>query len=182
MKTLVMMADGFEEIEAITVVDLLRRAGVDVLTVSINDFNAIIGAHGVEVVADTTLDQVMEEGLEIEAILIPGGLEGSQHLAGDERVRGLLKKSQDQGSLAGAICAGPTVLEAAGLLEGKKATCYPGFEGKLSSDQGQGNVVVDGTIITSRGPATAMEFALELVEYLKGGEARGQLEVDLLIR
>ena len=178
-RVLVPLAEGFEEIEAITVVDLLRRAGIEVHTASLAE-RAVTGSHGITVTADLPLDQV--RATDYDMIALPGGMPGADHLKHDPRVISLLRQFAQSGRYTAAICAAPGVLAHAGLLEGRAATSYPGF---LRADSAPGirlreeAVVVDGKVATSRGPGTAMEFALTLIELLEGMEARRKVQERL---
>ena len=168
-----LLADGFEEVEAITPADFLRRAGVDVRLVGIGG-GVITGGHGIAVTADTTIDEMSETP---EAVIIPGGMPGAENVAASKKALELIRNTFDAGRLVAAICAAPAVvLQKAGVLAGRKATCYPGFESRFqgcvfSADR----VVVDGNLITSRGPGTAAEFAVKLVEALAGAEAASDI-------
>lgn len=177
---LVPLANGFEEIEAVTVIDLLRRAGIDV-TVAALEPGIVHGAHGIDIEADTSLDDALTR--DYDMAVLPGGLPGSDNLQQDERVRDLMKKMANSGRFTAAICAAPKVLAASGVLEGRVATSYPGvLENfkvpgmRLSTDP----VVQDGKVITSRGPGTAMDFALRLIEQLAGEKKRDQIEASLM--
>lgn len=182
MKTLVLLADGAEEIEAITIIDVLRRADIDVYGVSIGDLKRYKGAHGIWSSADMLMEDIdLDDLSDIEAIIIPGGTEGTENLAADKRVISLIQKANEEDKIIGAICAGPNVLEVAAILEGVKFTSYPGLESSISGDFQNDNVVKDGNIVTSRGPATAMLFALELVGLLKGNEKKEEVGQGLLI-
>ena len=178
-RVLVPLAEGFEEIEAITVVDLLRRAGIEVHTASLAE-RAVTGSHGITVTADLPLDQV--RATDYDMIALPGGMPGADHLKHDPRVISLLRQFAQSGRYTAAICAAPGVLAHAGLLEGRAATSYPGF---LRADSAPGirlrdeAVVVDGKVATSRGPGTAMEFGLTLIELLAGPEARRKVQERL---
>lgn len=178
-RVLVPLADGFEEMEAVTVVDLLRRAGIEVHTASLAG-PEVTGSHGIAVRADLGLDAV--RAAEYDMIVLPGGLPGADHLKRDERIIGLLRRFADDGRYTAAICAAPGVLAHAGLLEGRSATSFPGF---LHADSAPGlrlldeAVVVDGRLITSRGPGTAIHFGLALIELLEGEEARRQVQERL---
>lgn len=173
-KVFVFLADGFEEIEGLTVVDLLRRADIDTVTVSVGDSKSIIGSHHIEVKADIMFHEVLEA--EGAMFVLPGGLPGTLHLKEHEGLAKLLKKAYANGKYIAAICAAPTVLEACGLLEGKKATSYPTMEKELkSADYQTDKVVVDQNIITSRGMGTAIEFAGKMVEILRGTQAKEEL-------
>jgi 4-methyl-5(b-hydroxyethyl)-thiazole monophosphate biosynthesis len=180
-RVLVPLAEGFEEIEAITVVDLLRRAGIEVHTASLAA-RAVTGSHGITVTADLPLDQV--RATDYDMIALPGGMPGADHLKQDPRVISLLQQFAQSGRYTAAICAAPGVLAHAGLLEGRAATSYPGF---LRADSAPGirlreeAVVVDGKVATSRGPGTAMEFGLKLIELLAGPEARRRVQERLEI-
>jgi len=175
-RVLVPLAEGFEEIEAITVVDLLRRAGIEVHTASL-DGPEVTGSHGIAVRADLGLDAA--EPVEYDMIVLPGGLPGADHLKRDARVIGLLRRFAEGGRYVAAICAAPGVLAHAGLLEGRSATSFPGF---LHAGSAPGirlldeSVVVDGRLITSRGPGTAMDFGLALIGLLEGEEVRRQVQ------
>ncbi len=178
-RVLVLFADGFEEIEAVTQVDLLRRAGAEVVVATINRTPEVLGAHDVKIAADCTMDELQGE---FDAVVVPGGSVGVNNLRADERVLSLLRKMAQEGKTVAAICAGPRALSDAGLLIGKKATCYPGLEDTLDGARWiQEPVVRDGNLITSMGPATSMLFGLALVEALFGAESRAELETDLLM-
>lgn len=178
-EVIVPLASGFEEIEAITVVDLLRRAGIQVTTVSVTNDLAVIGANGVEVRADKTLSAVV--GRMYDAMVLPGGIEGTAHLGRSETLCEMIKTHYEKGFWVTAICAAPTVLAKCGLLEGKKATCYPGFEKKMTGATMMTETVVeDGKIITSRGPGTAMAFSLKLIERLVSAEKAEEIKSGVL--
>ena len=179
-KVLVPLAEGFEEIEAITVIDLLRRADLDVVTASLGAKD-VKAAHGVTVHADTTLDEALKD--DYDMVVLPGGMPGAQHLDDDKRVHAVLHKMVESGKFAGAICAAPKVLANAGLLKGKRATSYPGFVDKMGLPDVTytgAPVQCDGKIITGRGPGTAMDFALALVEALEGKDKRQSVEKALV--
>ncbi len=179
VNVLVPLAEGFEEVEAMTIVDLLRRAEIDVTTANVTGGEWVKGAHGVPLKADCSISDVRSE--RYEAIVLPGGMPGASHLAESEEVATLLKDHFERGKNVAAICAAPMVLAKHGLLQGKKATCYPGFEEKLSGAEPQtGNVVQDGTITTSRGPATAIPFALSLIATLMSPEKAREVQEGLL--
>lgn len=179
-RVLVPLAPGFEDLEAVTIVDLLRRAGVEVVTVGLAP-GLVQGARGMRMQPDADIDAVMER--DFDMIALPGGMPGAENLKNDARVQALLKKSASAGKYTAAICAAPIALAAAGVLDGKKATSYPGFLDKLNlegvtylSDA----VVKDGRVVTSRGPGTAMDFALELIALLEGDAKREQVEAGLM--
>lgn len=173
------LATGFEEIEAMTIVDLLRRADIEARTVSITGHKRVVGAHGVAVEADILYEETNYE--ECQMIVLPGGLPGAEHLGNHEGLASHIRCFAENGKYLAAICAAPMVLGAQGVLEGKKATIYPGMEHLLKGAIPQTDAVVeDGAILTSRGPATAMPFALKLVEVLKGKDRSAQIAQDLL--
>lgn len=178
-RVLVPLAEGFEEIEAVTVIDLLRRAGIEVVTAGL-DSGPVAGAHGIVVAPDTTLDAVLDHAFDM--IALPGGMPGAANLAADTRLSAFLRRLADDGQFTAAICAAPGVLAKAGLLAGKRATSFPGFLSPASAPGtilSEDPVVVDGKVITSRGPGTAIDFALALVESLEGTETRSAVEARL---
>lgn len=167
VSVLLLLAEGFEEIEASTVLDLLRRAGVEVVTANVSGGDLVRGAHGLAVKADRNLAEVRDRVF--SAVVLPGGMPGSTNLAESADVEHVLKAHAAQGTYVAAICAAPIVLAKYGLLKGRKATCYPGCEAQLTGARIQDEAVVeDGQVITSRGPATAMDFGLTLIEKLVG--------------
>jgi len=175
---LVPLAEGCEEIEAVTIIDLLRRAGVEV-TVAGLESGPITASRGVFLLADTTLEEL--DDTPFDMIVLPGGGPGSDALDRDERIRTLLRAQYDAGRYVAAICAAPKVLAHIGLLDGRKATAFPGtLEGEPGAIQLQDDpVVIDGKIVTSRGPGTAMVFALTLIELLLGESARQTVDAGL---
>jgi 4-methyl-5(b-hydroxyethyl)-thiazole monophosphate biosynthesis len=177
---LVPLAEGCEELEAVTIIDLLRRAGVDVTTASLQD-GPIRASRGVVLVADMTLDQALQQ--DYDMVVLPGGLPGADHLDQDARIQQLLKTMANSGRFTAAICAAPKVLASAGLLQGKRATGYPGVLSALdlsSTTVEDVAVLQDGKVITSRGPGTAMDFALSLIENLVGTDKRNEVEAALV--
>ncbi|MCL2013128.1 MAG: DJ-1/PfpI family protein [Cystobacterineae bacterium] len=177
-RVLVPLAKGFEEIEAVAVVDILRRAGATVVLAGLEE-GLVPGAHGILLQADTTLDKVREENFDM--LVLPGGNEGTRRLAEDARVAAKAQHMARANLLVAAICAAPKVLAQAGLLEGKKATSFPtALDAFPHVVQEQKAVVRDGQCITSRGPATAIAFALGLVEALLGSEKRKEISQQLL--
>lgn len=177
---LVPLAEGCEELEAVIIIDLLRRAGIEVVSASLHDA-PITASRGVRLIADTTLEAVMDH--DFDMIVLPGGMPGSDHLNADPRIHQLLKSMAQKGKYTAAICAAPKVLASAGLLEGKRATSYPGvLDGKeyAGFDYINSPVVRDGTVMTSMGPGTAMDFALELIETLAGKETKELVEKGLV--
>lgn len=166
----IFMADGCEEIEGLTVVDIVRRAKMEITMISINGKKEVTGTHNMVFFADALASEVDFE--EFDAIVLPGGGPGTRNLGADDTVNQIIKKFAAEGKLVCAICAAPSVLGAAGILQGKKATCYPGFEDKLTGASVSADaVVVDGNVITGRGMGAAIPFALEIVRYLAGDEA-----------
>lgn len=177
---MVFLANGFEEVEALTVVDYLRRMDIEVDTVSITQDKLVKGSHDISVLADRTIDEVNNVD-SYDGVVIPGGLPGATNLRDNPRVIEIVKKADNNKKLAAAICAGPIVLERAGVIEGKKVTSYPGFEDQLTSGiYQQKKVVRDQNIITARGPALAVNFAIEIVKYLLGQEKADELKKGIL--
>ena len=161
-KVCLLLAKGFEEIEALTVCDVIRRANIVCDLVSIGE-KQVESSHGVVVQAD----KIFDEDMEYDLVVIPGGIPGATNLRDDERVVKLMKRQNKEGKLIGAICAGPIVLGKAGITEGRNMTSYPGYEDELPNcEYSEEAVVVDGNIITSRGPATSMAFSYKLLEKL----------------
>lgn len=174
---LVPLAQGCEELEAVTIIDLLRRAEVKVVTAGL-EAGPVTASRGVVLLPDVTLDAVLEQ--DFDMIVLPGGLAGAQRLEQDPRIIRLLQQMADKGKYTAAICAAPKVLATAGLLQGRAATAYPGILDKLSDLKlSSAAVVEDGTVITSRGPGTAMDFALTLITLLCGREKRNTVEAAL---
>lgn len=170
----VFMADGCEEIEALTVVDLARRAGIEVAMISITGEKLVKGAHGIDFQTDIPAEY-MDFDL-LDGIVLPGGLPGTYNLAANEYVQKTIAEFAAAGKLVAAICAAPSVLGEAGLLEGKKAISYPSFEDKLiGAEICAAPAVVDGNIITGRGMGAAIEFALAIIEYLLDKEAADKM-------
>lgn len=165
----VLLGPGFEEAEAVVPVDLLRRGGVEVALVSLEG-DIVPSSHGIPVKADMTLSQV--EADTVELVFLPGGLGGVKALGADPRAAQLVRHVLDRGGYAAAICAGPTLLASWGLLEGKRAVCYPGMEDQMAGALTQSSVpfVVDGHIITGEAAGAAFPFGLKLLELLRGTE------------
>ena len=177
-KVLVPLADGCEELEAVTIIDLLRRAGIEVVTAGLKP-GIVKASRGVRLVPDTTLDVALQDSYDM--VVLPGGMPGATHLKEDARIIELLKKMAAADKYTAAICAAPMVLAEAGLLQGKHATSYPGFLDALPGVTSSAAAVVqDGKVLTSRGPGTAMDFALALVEALAGSDKRQQVEAALV--
>jgi 4-methyl-5(b-hydroxyethyl)-thiazole monophosphate biosynthesis len=166
---IVLLAKGFEEIEAFTVVDILRRGGINCVTCAIDESYEVLGSHNICVKADELIDKVKVD--EYHALIIPGGMPGAANLRDCEKVIGLIRKFNEENKFLAAICAGPIVLAKAGVIDGKKVTSYPGFQGDLGEVKYSENIVVqEGNIITSRGPATAMYFAFKILKNLADKE------------
>lgn len=163
------LANGFEEIEALTPVDLLRRVGVEVLTVGVNG-KSVEGSHGIKVEADMTLDEALEKKDDgFEMIILPGGMPGTKNLDASDGVSAFIDAAVKNDAYICAICAAPMILGKRGLLDGKDATCYPGFEEYLKgANHYDASVVVDGNYVTSDGMGSALDFGLQLVALLKG--------------
>jgi 4-methyl-5(b-hydroxyethyl)-thiazole monophosphate biosynthesis len=180
-KAIVFLADGFEEVEAITPIDYLRRVGVELTTVSIGGSKTVTGSHKIPVIADKTLAEI--DGF-YDALLVPGGGDGSANLAASAEVGRLLIEQAASGRVVAAICAAPAVVLAPlGLLADKRFTCFPGMEeglivGKWSKDR----VVVDGNLITSRGAGTAAEWALAIIARLESPEEAEKLAKRVVLR
>jgi len=178
---LIPLADGCEELEAVTLIDLLRRADITVITASLAENTLITASRGVRLMADTTIENVIYD--DFDMIILPGGMPGTTHLNEDIHIQALIKRLYQSDKAIAALCAAPLVLANMELLNNKKATCYPGVlnahewpEIKLCDDA----VVIDGNILTSRGPGTAMDFALAIIEYLTKQETRNTVEADLV--
>lgn len=168
-QVLIPLAQGCEELEAVTLIDLLVRAGINVVTASLDEQRIITASRGVQLIAQTTLSEV--ENTHFDLIVLPGGLPGATHLNESKLLHSMLNKAISSGQYVGAICAAPKVLVTAGLLDNKSATSFPGAidqnpaEGMTYVDE---PVVIDGQVITSKGPGTAMLFTLALIEKLAG--------------
>ena len=180
MKVAIILANGFEEIEAVSLVDILRRAEIDAASVGL-DKKCVCGAHGIEMIADEILDDMKVS--EFDMIVLPGGLPGAENLAKSEKLGKILRDFDANNAKIGAICAAPWALATAGVLK-SSYTCYPGFESQIAHPgyTNSANVVKDQNIMTSRGPATAMEFALQIVRELKGEQVYSKLKSDLLFK
>lgn len=176
MKIFVPLAEGFEEIEALTIVDVLRRAGIAVDIVGVPSL-MVTGSHGVKISADKKLSEIRIE--EYDGIVLPGGYPGYVNLSRSTVLLETIKKFDEKRKLIAAICAAPSILAKAGILEKRKATIYPGMESELPYPRSE-RVVVDGNVITSQGPGTAMEFALKIVEVLQGLDKALKLKRDLV--
>jgi 4-methyl-5(b-hydroxyethyl)-thiazole monophosphate biosynthesis len=177
---LIPIADGSEELEAVTLIDLLRRAGIEVVVAGLQA-GPVTCSRGTVLLPDSVLDDVL--GRDFDMVVLPGGLPGADHLDQDPRIHALLKRMAEDGNYTAAICAAPKVLANAGLLSGRRATSYPGVIDSMAladTEVVAEPVVLDGNIITSRGPGTAMDFALALIEQLAGAEQRQAVETPLM--
>ena len=179
-RVLVPLAQGCEELEAITITDLLVRAGIEVTTAGLDD-KPVTASRGATLIPDTTIDAVRDQAFDL--IVLPGGLPGADNLRDNESVQTMLKSHAGEGRFVGAICAAPKALAQAGLLENRTATAYPGVLEALGNDQidvTDSAVEIDGNIVTSRGPGTAMDFALTLIELLEGRAKRDEVNKQLV--
>ena len=177
-KLLVPISNGFEEIEAISIIDVCRRAGIEVITAGVED-NILIGAHNIKIETDKKISEVSSDNFDM--IALPGGLPNAFTLAENSDVQRLLKEFKEKNKKIAAICAAPYALHKANVLN-ENYTCYPSFEEKIK-DEGyinNKNVVIDSNVVTSKGPATAMEFALEIVKILEGDEVYFSVKNGLL--
>lgn len=176
---IILLEDGFEEIEALTINDYLRRAKIEVDLVSVKNVKEVESSHGVKVVADYTLDEVKIDGY--KGIYIPGGQPGSTNLSNNRRVKELVSMYDSSDKYVVIICAGPMVLDAAGVLKDKKFTCYPGVENRLvNKDRIDEIVVEDENIITAMGPSTAQILAFKLISLFKDDETSEKIKKDVL--
>ncbi|MCW8851126.1 MAG: DJ-1/PfpI family protein [Gammaproteobacteria bacterium] len=179
-RVLVPLAQGCEELEAITITDLLVRAGISVTTCGLDDM-PVKASRGTTIIPDTSIDKVMDETYDL--IVLPGGLPGADHLRDNDLLQLLLKKQAKENKYLAAICAAPKALAKAGVLDGKTATSYPGTLESLGNNAikiSQNAVEIDGNIVTSRGPGTAMDFALTLIELLEGRTKRDEVNQQLV--
>lgn len=175
----IFLAEGFEEIEGLTVVDILRRAGIEAVTISIMGKKEITGSHKITVLADALFEKV--DFSEFDGVVLPGGMPGTTNLKNHDGVIEVVKKFAEEGKLVAAICAAPSVLGHAGILQGKKAACYPGCEEQLSgAEVTYEEVAEDGNVITSRGMGTAIPFALQLTAYLIDEEKAKELAKQII--
>ncbi|MEA1911065.1 MAG: DJ-1 family glyoxalase III [Spirochaetota bacterium] len=169
-KIVIILADGFEEVEAVTPVDILKRGGVDVVTAGVGD-RKISGSHGIKIECDTTVRQIDAD--DFDGVVIPGGMPGATNISESEEAGKFIKSIYQNKKLVAAICASPSVvLSPLKVLDGKKSTGYPGFEGRFNSftEIRTESVVIDGNVITSKGPGTAAEFSFAVLEYLEDKE------------
>jgi 4-methyl-5(b-hydroxyethyl)-thiazole monophosphate biosynthesis len=174
----VLFANGFEEVEGLTQVDFLRRAGINVIMAGVGD-TKITGGHDITIVTDVEVSELQDS---LDGIIIPGGMPGAANVAASKKAINLIQKLYNSGKLVAAICAAPAVvLSPAGVLTGKKATCYPGYEDRLTDSHFvEDRVVKVDNVITSRGPGTAAEFAIEIIRYLKDDETAKKIHQQTL--
>lgn len=178
---LIPLAEGCEELEAVTLIDLLRRAGITVTTASLGHQTQLTASRQVGLIADVPLANVLDD--EFDMLLMPGGQPGTDHLNNDHRIHAIIKRFQHENKYLAAICAAPMVLASAGVLDGKRATSYPGA---LDNNKWpeitlcDAPVVMDGKVLTSRGPGTAMDFALTIIELLTDKTTRDKVETGLV--
>jgi len=178
-KVAVLLADGFEEVEAMAIIDVLRRAEIEVVVAGLHDGPAV-SARNVKVIPDATIESV--DAADFDMLVLPGGQPGSDNLNADERVKKLITDFHQKGKLTGAICAAPYVLANAGILKGRHATSYPTYSDRLGDVTYEEKAVVDdGTVMTSRGPGTALCFGLAIVKRLAGQEKAEQIRDGMLL-
>lgn len=173
------LANGFEEVEALAPVDILRRGGVDIKTVSVNGSEFVESSHGVTIKADLRFEQVSDFS-DADMLLLPGGMPGATHLNEHEGVRNILMKHYEEGKRIGAICAAPMVLGSLGILNGRKATCSPGFQNYLTGAEYTAELFQeDGQIITGEGPAATFPYAYKILSYFVGDEPVEKLKIGM---
>lgn len=173
-------AEGTEEIEFVTIIDLLRRSSLDAVSVSITGKTKVTGAHGIVIETDTTFEEANYD--DCDMIVLPGGMPGTLHMAEHSGLTDMIKSFNEKGRSLAAICAAPMVFAGCGILSGKKAVIYPGMEEYLGdAEVSDKRVQTDGNIITSQGPGTAMEFALEIIRTVKGSAASDEIKKELLM-
>ncbi|MHC1748867.1 MAG: DJ-1 family glyoxalase III [Cellulosilyticaceae bacterium] len=178
MKAIIYFAEGYEEVEAIATVDVLRRAKIEVIMVGI-DGKIIESSRGIKINMDMEIEQVTYE--DVDLLVIPGGMPGVSNLEKNEKVKKSLENFNEEGKLIGAICAAPSLLGKLGILKGKKATCYPGFEMYLKdAEYCDEKVVVDANIITAKGAGVSLDFAYSIVEIMKGKELAKELRKAMI--
>lgn len=182
-KALILLAEGFEEIEAITPIDFLRRAGIETTVASIAEDRLVSGSHRVVIQADVLLSSI-EDPLSYDALIIPGGQPGADNLSHSEIVLQLIRDFDVAGKLISAICAGPKVLHKAGILEGRKVTSYPSSKAQLTGVNYADDEIItyDKNLITSRGPATAVQFSFGIINFLVGAKAASEVRDRTLLK
>lgn len=178
MRVLVPLANGVEELEAVTIIDVLRRGGIDVTSASLTDALPVRGSRGVTLLADALWSSL--DPAEFDALVLPGGGKGTEALIADSRILDAVAAFNEADKYVAAVCAAPTVLAEAGILDGRRATCYPTCANQLGTSYDDAPVIADGNVITSQGPGTAMLFSLVLVQHLAGDEAAQRVADGLL--
>jgi 4-methyl-5(b-hydroxyethyl)-thiazole monophosphate biosynthesis len=179
-KVVLLLADGFEEVEAMAIVDVLRRAEINVVIAGLHE-GAVTSARKVRVLPDTVIDTVRSE--DFDMVVLPGGQPGADNLNADPRVRSLVRSFYADGKLTGAICAAPYVLANAGVLDGRRATSFPSYRNRLGTAVYEEKTVVeDGNVLTSQGPGTAIAFGLAIVRKLSGGEKAQKIREAMLVK
>lgn len=176
----IFLAEGFEETEALVPFDILRRGGVDVSLVSVTGDLKVRGAHGVSIEAQ---ELISESASKADLLMLPGGMPGTLNLGAGDSVKGVIAEAARNGKVVSAICAAPSVLGQMGLLKGRRATCYPGFEDKLTGAECTGaSVVKDGKFITGVGPGASFEFGLALLAELEGAGVANEVKSQMIMR
>lgn len=178
MRVLIPLANGVEELEAVTIIDVLRRGRVDVTSAALGDSLTVKGSHGITLLADALWSSLDSDAFDV--LVLPGGGKGTETLAADERILEAVRTFNDNQKIVAAICAAPTVLATAGILHSHRATCYPDCAPQLGESYDDAPVIADDTIITSQGPGTAMLFALVLVKHLVGEDVAQHVAAGLL--
>jgi len=179
-KVVIILADGFEELEAVAIIDVLRRAGIGIVSAGLHE-GPVSSARNIKVIPDTIIDTITSD--DFDMLVLPGGMPGASNLNADERVGKLIRDFNGKGKMMGAICAAPYVLANAGILDGKRVTSYPSFKDRLGAAiYEEKTVVEDGNILTSRGPGTALCFALAIVEKFAGKEKAQQIKEAMLLQ
>ena len=183
-RALVFLAPGFEEMEAVITIDVLKRAEIEVVTAALGEVTTVTGSHDIAIEADTLLGELSLYFESFQAVILPGGMPGSVNLGADERVSAWVRRAAETGGVVGAICAAPLALDRFGVLVGKRFTSHPSTKERLADVGGnyrEERVVVDERLVTSRGPGTAFEFALTLVEILVNAETAQTLARTMLV-
>ncbi len=178
-KVIIIVAPGFEEVEAVTPLDFLRRAGIEVFAAGLAS-REVTGSHGITLLCDGTLSEAPDK---IDGVVIPGGMPGASNIAENPEAAKLIRRVYQEGGLVAAICAAPAVvLGGTGILSGRRATCFPGFHDRLGQDvqHASDRIVRDGNIVTSQGPGTAAEFAVEIIRYFLGDQAAEKIHTGTL--
>lgn len=180
-KSYIFLADGFEELEALSPIDIMRRGEMDIVTVSISDSYTVTGAHGVPIIADMLISEISEA--DVDWLICPGGMPGAKNLHDCNQLNDMLLRHYDNGGHVAAICASPAlVFSPLGIIKGKKATCYPGMESYCAdAEMVDQFVVVTNNVVTGQGPAAAIDFALKLVEISKGKDVAESVAAGMLI-